>query len=54
VATVILEFDRQGCITVFAALFLALMMLLTNDTHVEILESAVLLAPAIGTKVHVN
>jgi hypothetical protein len=49
-----LGFDRQGWITVFAALLLALMMLLTNDTHVEILESAVLLAPATGTKVHVN
>jgi hypothetical protein len=54
VATVLLGFDRQGWITVFAALLLALMMLLANDTHVEILESAVLLAPAIGTKVHVN
>jgi hypothetical protein len=53
-ATLVLGFDRRGWITVFASLLLALMMLLTNDTHVEILESAALLAPSTGTKVHVN
>ena len=33
----ILGFDRQGWITVFAALLLALITLFTNYTHVDLL-----------------
>jgi hypothetical protein len=36
----VLEFDRQGWITVFAALLLALITLFTNYTHVDILGAA--------------
>jgi hypothetical protein len=36
-ATVVLGFDRQGWITVFAALLLALITLFTNYTHVDLL-----------------
>jgi hypothetical protein len=34
---VVLGFDRQGWITVFAALLLALITLFTNDAHVDLL-----------------
>jgi hypothetical protein len=36
----VLEFDRQGWITVFAALLLALITLLTSYSHVDILGVA--------------
>ncbi len=36
----VLEFDRQGWITVFAALLLALITLFTNYTHVDLLGVA--------------
>ena len=36
----LLGFDRQGWITVFAALLLALITLFTNYTHVDLLEAA--------------
>ena len=39
-ATVVLGFDRQGWITVFAALLLALITLFTNYTHVDLLGAA--------------
>jgi hypothetical protein len=39
-ATVVLGFDRQGWITVFAALLLALITLLTSYSHVDILGAA--------------
>jgi hypothetical protein len=39
-ATVVLGFDRQGWITVFAALILALITLFTNYTHVDLLGAA--------------
>ena len=39
-ATVALGFDRQGWITVFAALLLALITLFTNYTHVDLLGAA--------------
>ena len=35
-----MEFDRQGWITVFAALLLALITLFTNYTHVDLLGAA--------------
>jgi hypothetical protein len=35
-ATLVLGFDRQGWITVFAALLLALITLFTNYTHVDL------------------
>jgi len=37
---VVLGFDRQGWITVFAALLLALITLFTNYTHVDLLGAA--------------
>jgi hypothetical protein len=37
---VALGFDRQGWITVFAALLLALITLSTNYTHVDLLGAA--------------
>jgi len=37
---VVLGFDRQGWITVFAALLLALITLFANDTHVVLLGTA--------------
>jgi hypothetical protein len=40
VATVFLGFDRQGWITVFAALLLALITLFTSYTHVDLLGAA--------------
>ena len=36
----VLGFDRQGWITVFAALLLALITLFTNYTHVDLLGAA--------------
>ncbi|PSI00934.1 hypothetical protein C7K08_10520 [Synechococcus lacustris str. Tous] len=39
-ATVVLGFDRQGWITVFAGLLLALITLLTSYDHVDILGAA--------------
>ena len=36
----LIGFDRQGWITVFAALFLALITLFTNYTHVDLLGAA--------------
>lgn len=39
-AAVDLEFDRQGWITDFAALLLALITLFTNYTHVDLLGAA--------------
>jgi hypothetical protein len=39
-AAVVLGFDRQGWVTVFAALLLALITLFTNDAHVELLGTA--------------
>lgn len=44
--TVFLGFDRQGSITVFAAVLLALITLLTNYTHVDLLEIAAAVAAA--------
>jgi hypothetical protein len=37
---VLIGFDRQGWITVFAALLLALITLFTNYTHVHLLGAA--------------
>jgi hypothetical protein len=39
-ATLALGFDRQGWITVFAALLLALITLFTNYTNVDLLGAA--------------
>jgi hypothetical protein len=39
-ATLVLGFDRQSWITVFAALLLALIILFTNDAHVDLLGAA--------------
>ena len=39
-AAVVLGFDREGLITVFAALLLALITLLTSYTHVDLLGAA--------------
>jgi len=39
-ATVVLGFDRQGWITVFAALLLALITLFTSYSHVDLLGAA--------------
>jgi hypothetical protein len=39
-AKVVLGFDRQGWITVFAALLLALITLFTSNTHVDLLGAA--------------
>ena len=39
-ATLALGFDRQGWITVFAALLLALITLLTSYSHVDLLGAA--------------
>jgi len=39
-ATVLIGFDRQGWITVFTALLLALITLFTNYTHVDLLGAA--------------
>ena len=36
----LIGFDRQGWITVFAALLLALITLFTNYTHVDLLGAA--------------
>ena len=36
----LIGFDRQGCVTVFAALLLALITLFTNYTHVDLLGAA--------------
>jgi len=37
---VILGFDRQGWITFFASLLLALITMLTNDAHVDLLGAS--------------
>ena len=39
-AAVLLGFDRQSWITVFAAVRLSLITLFTNDAHVDLLEVA--------------
>ena len=39
-ATVVFGFDRQGWITVFAALLLALITLFTSYSHVDLLGAA--------------
>jgi hypothetical protein len=44
-ATLALGFDRQGWITVFAALLLALITLLTSYAHVDLLGAASLDLP---------
>ena len=36
----LIGFDRQGCVTVFAALLLALITLFTNYSHVDLLGAA--------------
>jgi hypothetical protein len=50
---VLLGFDRQGWITVFAALLLALITLFTNYTHVDLPQQAGIpcIAAAVATAI---
>ncbi|NQW38631.1 MAG: hypothetical protein HQ469_05470 [Cyanobacteria bacterium] len=50
----VLEFDRQGWITVFAGLLLALITLFTNYAHVDLLGGAAALATALNSKLAFN